>query len=386
MADNQAESPKVLHISVSDGILRPASSGGRRLRRDMAERVGRMDDITYSPRSHGYEPTILSDRCAVYPVHARTKLHFLRDAFRLGCRLHEERGYDLIRVNDPMGSGIVGYRLKRRYGLPLLIKCHSDYYSSGAWRSESLRYRFFDHPLSIWLLRRADHVQVVSPRIGEDIVRFGVDPERITVVPTVVQTELFEPGPDTPERYAAGRLLFVGRLAKQKDIPTLLRAARVLADAGRQFRLTIVGGGELGARLAALARELNVESQVEFVSHVPREQLPAYYQQSSIFVISSVHEALGKVIVEAGLCGLPIVGTTVGDIPWNVTDGENGLLVPPRDPAALAGAIGRLLDDPALARTLGQEAQRLFRERWRCEDMIEATAALLRRVAKGAEQ
>jgi glycosyltransferase involved in cell wall biosynthesis len=378
MANGQSGFPKVLHIGVEDGILHPANSGRRRVRRDMAERIGRADDITYSPRQHGYEPTILSDRAAVYPVHARTKLHFLRDAFRIGCRLHEERGYDLVRANDPMGSGIVGYRLKRRYGLPLLIKCHSDYYSSGAWRSESLRYRFFDYPLSIWLLRRADHVQVVSPRIAEDVARLGVDPDRITIAPTPVQTELFEPGPDTLERYGAGRLLFTGRLAKQKDIPTLLRAAHILADSGRRFRLTIVGSGPLGQRLTALARELNVEQQVEFIAHVPREELTAYYQQSSVFVIPSVHEALGKVIIEAGLCGLPIVGTDVGDIAWNVVDGETGLLVPPRDPEALAGAVARLLDDPTLARTLGQNAQRLFRERWRCEDMIDTIAALLK--------
>jgi len=386
MAAGQSELPKVLHIGVDDGLFHPASSGGRSVRCAMAERVGRFDDIRYSPRRSGYKPMILSDRAAVYPVHSRTKLNFLRDAFRLGCRLHEERGYDLVRTNDPMGSGIVGYRMKRRYGLPLLIKCHSDYYSSGAWRSESLRYRFLDYPLSIWLLRRADHVQVVSPRIAEDVERFGVDPERITVAPTAVQTELFEPGPDTPERYAAGRLLFTGRLVKQKDIPTLLQAARILADSGRQFRLTIVGSGALGESLTALARELGIEQWVEFIPHVPREDLTAYYQQSSIFVISSVHEALGKVIVEAGLCGLPIVGTTVGDIPWNVADGENGLLVPPGDPEALAGAIGRLLDEPALARTLGQEAQRSFRERWSRDGMLDTTAALLRRVAKGGAQ
>jgi len=101
-------------------------------------------------------------------------------------------------------------------------------------------------------------------------------------------------------------------------------------------------------------------------------------------VLPSVHEALGKVIVEAGLCGLPIVAAAVGDIPWHVTDGENGLLVPPRDPKALARAIARLLDDPALARTLGQEAQRRFRETWRYEDMVAASVALLERVAKGA--
>ncbi|MFH1731450.1 MAG: glycosyltransferase [Planctomycetota bacterium] len=369
---------------MDDSILHPDNGSRRRNLAGIAERVERMDWIVYSPRQHGYERTVLAGNATVHPTQSLTKLHFFRDAFRLGCRLHDERGYDLICVQDPMGSGLVGYWLRRRCGLPLLVKCHSDYYSSKAWRSESLRYRLLDHRLSAWLLRRADHVQVVSPQLAQDVARLGVDPERVTVLPTIMQTYLFKPGADSPERYGAGRLLFAGRLARQKDIPTLLGAARLLADRGREYRLTVVGGGPQRKRLLALRDRLGVESQVEFISHKPREELVDLYRQSSIFVIASVHEAFGKVIVEAGLCGLPIIGTAVGGIPWHVVDGENGLLVPPRDPAALAAAVARLLDDPALARNMGQEAQRRFRDKWRYEDMVDAHVGLLKRVAGGA--
>jgi len=159
---------------------------------------------------------------------------------------------------------------------------------------------------------------------------------------------------------------------------------RLLADRGRECRLTVVGGGPQRKNLLALRGRLGVDSQVEFISHKPREKLVELYQQSSIFVIASVQEAFGKVIVEAGLCGLPIVGTAVGGIPWHVADGENGLLVPPRDPDALAAAIAHLLDDPALARSMGREAQRRFRDKWRYEDMLDAHIGLLKRVAGGA--
>jgi len=384
MAADPSQSPRVLRIGVADGILHPANPSRRNNWLATAERVSRADFIVYSPRRKGYGPMILSDKSTVYPTRSRTKLHFFRDAFRMACRLHQEQRYNMIRADDPMGSGLVGIWLRRRLGLPLLMKCHSDYYSSDAWRSESIRYRLLDYGLSVRLLRRADHVQAVSPQVAKDVERLGVDPKRITLLPTIIQTHLFEPGPDTPERYGARRLLFAGRLAKQKDLPTLLRSVRLLADAGRDFRLTIVGSGPERRRLLTLTRTLRIEARVNFIPHMPREQLSELYQQSSIFVLPSVHEALGKVIVEAGLCGLPIVAAAVGDIPWHVTDGENGLLVPPRDPKALARAIARLLDDPALARTLGQEAKRRFRETWRYEDMVAASVALLERVAKGA--
>lgn len=384
MTAAQPRPPRVLQIGVDDSILHPDNRSRLRNVAGIAERVGRTDWIVYSPRRHGYERTVLAGNATVHPTRSLTKLHFFRDAFRMGCRLHDEHGYDLICAQDPMGSGLVGHWLRRRCGRPLLMKCHSDYYGSEAWRSESLRYRFFDHRLSVWLLRRADHVQVVSPQLAQDVARLGVDPERITVLPTIVQTYLFEPGADSPERYGAGRLLFVGRLARQKDIPTLLRAMRLLADRGRECRLTVVGGGPQRKNLLELRDRLGVDAQVEFISHKPREKLVELYRQSSIFVIASVHEAFGKVIVEAGLCGLPIVGTAVGGIQWHVVDGENGLLVPPRDPDALATAIARLLDDPALARTMGRETQRRFRDKWSYEDMLDAHIDLLKRVAGGA--
>ena len=373
---------RILRIGVVDRILGDNIGGYREVACSIGERVGRIDMLVYSPRRHNFRPTALRSNSTVYPTRSLSKLHFFRDAFRLGDQLQRKLGYTLIVAADPMGSGLVGCWLKGRYGVPLLIRCHSDYYSSAAWRLESPRH-WFDHLLSIRLLRQADLVQVVSQRISRDVIRLGVPPERVAVLPSIVRSDLLTPGDDGLERYASRRLLFVGRLVKSKNLPTLLRAVHRLVESGYEPRLVLIGTGPLRQQLQALAHRLNIEACVEFAGHKSQEALVAFYQESSLLVLPSGYEAFGKVIVEAGLCGLPIVATHVGGIPELVVEGETGLLVPPRDPTALARAIARLLDDAAFARRIGQEAQLRFQKTWNQDAMVSAQIALLEQAALG---
>jgi glycogen synthase len=373
---------KVLRISVVHSRFhRRTPRPGRRVITDLAGRLKRYDAVCYSPRGPEYREIEVCPNTVVHPTRSRSKLHFLLDAWRIAKRLHAEHNYDLISAGDPMASGLVGYWLKRRFGVPLLLKVHSDYYSSPAWRRESLRYRLFDHWLSIRVLRRADHVRVVSRQLAEDVVRLGVDPDRVTQLPTVMRTFLYSPGEDTLERYGAGRLLVASRLIHAKDLGTLLQAMRQLIDRGYSPNLTIAGRGAFRDRLEEQSRRLGLGDQVTFVGFVPQDELPAYYQQASIFVIPSVYDALPKTVVEAGLCGLPAVGTRVGGIPQLIEDGANGLLVPPGDPDALADALATLLDNPERTRQLGREVRRRFAEEWDYEDLVDRQIALLERVA-----
>jgi glycosyltransferase involved in cell wall biosynthesis len=196
-----------------------------------------------------------------------------------------------------------------------------------------------------------------------------------------MRTSLFSPGADSLERYARGGVLFVGRLDRQKDAATLLRAWRLLMDRGVSARLTIVGSGPEERRLKALARDLAIRASVDFAGHKQQEELPRYYQNNSVFTLPSASEAFGQVIVEAGLCGLATVATDVGGIPESVAHEQTGLLVPPGSPAELCAALARFLGDPELARRMGREAQRRFRERWRYDATMSAYVEMLAKVA-----
>lgn len=379
------EALSVLRIVVIDNLLWDATVPIQHLI-EVAGALRRLDYLAYSPHKKGLPARRLSDNSAVYPSHSRSRLHFPRDAYRLASALHAQHPYDLIWTDDPMGAGLAGYLLKHKLGVPLLTKVHSDYYSNLAWRSENPRY-WLDYVLSLWILRQADGVQTVSNALADQLARLGVPRDKITVLPTLMRRDTFPPGPDTLERYGAGRLLFAGRLVRQKRVDVLIRALRLLVDRGYRPELTVAGRGPLQPRLERLAARLGVRDRVTFAGHLPLPELARLYQQSSVFVLPSGQEAFGKVLAEAALSGLPIVASRVSGIPELVADGENGYLVPPGRPRALADSLARLLDDPALAQRMGLASRRFVAGRWEYGAFKAAYLDMFARVARiGASQ
>jgi glycosyltransferase involved in cell wall biosynthesis len=166
-----------------------------------------------------------------------------------------------------------------------------------------------------------------------------------------------------------------------KGLFTLLDAFRLLIDAGNTPKLRLVGDGPLRPKLERRAIELGISDAVTFVGWVPRTSLTSYYRDCDVFVLPSLNEAFGKVLVEAALCSAPVVATRLGGIPEVVLDRKTGLLVPPNDAPGLAAAIARLFDDPGLARAMGEKGRQLARGRFDFEKMLDATVALWHRAA-----
>lgn len=159
--------------------------------------------------------------------------------------------------------------------------------------------------------------------------------------------EVAQPDPPAAEPVIG----FVGRLVDQKGCEYLVRAAPLVISAHPNVRFVVVGDGPELARLMALARELKVASSVEFVGYDPT---PARRMKSmSVLAVPSIYEPLGMAPMEAMACGVAVVASAVGGLPEVVEDGVTGILVAPRDPEALATALTRLLDSPALAAQMG---------------------------------
>lgn len=149
-------------------------------------------------------------------------------------------------------------------------------------------------------------------------------------------------------------LLACGRLTKQKDYPTLLRAFARLSGTG--LRLNILGDGDLKQSLTQLAQELDISDRVTFLGF-QRDPF-SHMRRADIFVLSSRWEGFGNVLVEAMAMGAPVVSTDCPHGPAEIIeDDRTGLLVPTEDPDALAAAIQRLIDSPDLRLRLGQAGQ-----------------------------
>lgn len=142
----------------------------------------------------------------------------------------------------------------------------------------------------------------------------------------------------------------------------------MIAAVESSARLVMVGDGPLRPTLEARARDLGLNGAVRFLGAVPRAA--SFLPHFDVFVLSSVWEGMSNSLLEAMAAGRPVVATRVGGNPEVVVDGETGLLVPPRDPRALADAVLRLLGDPALAGRLGEAARRRVESQFTLEQMV----------------
>jgi colanic acid/amylovoran biosynthesis glycosyltransferase len=158
-------------------------------------------------------------------------------------------------------------------------------------------------------------------------------------------------------------ILFVGRLVEKKGLEYLVRAAALLKEQGRDLRLDVIGDGPLRAAAEALSAALGVEADIRFHGDTPHETVLQAMQESHCLVVPSVTAGTGDAegipvaLMEGMASGMPVVATRHSGIPEVVSDGVTGLLVPERDPRALAAAIRRIMDDPQGAKDMGVRAR-----------------------------
>lgn len=198
-----------------------------------------------------------------------------------------------------------------------------------------------------------------------------VDADKVRTIYHGLDTTLFRPRPAPASTGDAPVVLAVGRFVEKKGYDTLVEAAALLRDRGVRFRCVLVGErGEDSDRIAALVAARGLGDVVTMHGPVAQEELVDWYARSTVFVLpcqvmaDGDRDGIPNVLVEAMAMGIAPVSTDVSGIPELIDPERNGLLVPPRDPAALADAIARLCDDAGLRRRLGAAARRTVVERF----------------------
>lgn len=300
------------------------------------------------------ESTVVADEIAVAGAEIITVptrwRHHLADPRRFGRLAAELRRGDFNIVHTHLGtSNVLGIAAARRVGLPAIATLHNIRLGD-----RGLRGRAEDAAL-----RRADAVMAV----GREVARThapALAGTSITVIPNPVD---LPPITGTRDLRAlrselagdADRplLLNVGRLEPQKGQLDLLEALRHLVDDRPEVVLALAGEGRLAGALAGRARELGLDDNVRLLG--PRRDLQNLLAVADVFVSSSHYEGMPLALLEAMAAGLPIVATAVGDV-GDVVDGT-GVLVPPREPRALAAAIDGLLGDRPRRHALGARAR-----------------------------
>ncbi len=268
---------------------------------------------------------------------------------------------DVIHSHHPFLLGETATDKAKALNLPMVFTFHTRY-------DEYTHYVPFSPDFSkmvidLWMgryLEKCQHVITPSESIKQILIDSGVEGD-ITAIPTGIDIAPFQEADGQAVREQLGWgddtvLISVGRLAKEKNFETLLRAAaQVMADRPH-VRLVIVGGGIEEKSLTKLAEELGIADRVKITGTIPFEEVPSYLKAADIFCFASVTETQGLVTMEAMAADLPIVAVDATGTSDAVEHGKDGLLTE-NDASAVAAALEQVIDDAQLRQHLVEGAK-----------------------------
>jgi glycosyltransferase involved in cell wall biosynthesis len=288
--------------------------------------------------------------------------------------------FDVVHDNQCLGTGMLGLVAD---GWPLLTTLHHPItvdrelalsHAANPWQKFTQRRWFGFLGMQVRVARALPAVVTVSQNSRLDIAaQMQVAPERMTVVPVGVDHTVFRPMDDVAP--VTGRIMVTSSSdVPMKGLVPLLEAVAKLRTE-RDIELTVIGRPSEGGRVDKAITRLGLSDAVRCVSGISDDALARLYGEAEVAVVPSLYEGFSLPAVEAMACGVAVVATTGGALPEVVgTHEETGLLVPPDDPGALAQAIGRLLDDPALRARLGAAGRRRVMSRFTWQVTARGTA------------
>jgi glycosyltransferase involved in cell wall biosynthesis len=277
------------------------------------------------------------------------------------------RQADVIHAHWAIPTGPAALLAARRLQLPSVITMHGgDVYVNPA-QGYDFPTRWYVRPALRWTLRHAGALTAITEDCRQHALRAGAPPQSVHIVFNGTDLRRFSPGengrPEDP-RFGPHMIFACRQLFPRKGIRFLIEAVAQLVPRFPELRLVLAGDGFERADLIALAQRLGIVDRVTFLGWVPNAALPPYYRAAAVSVIPSLEEGFGIPAAEAMGCEVPVVATDAGGLPEVVEDQVTGLVVPRGDSAALAAAIGSLLDDPERRRRMGRagraRALRLF--------------------------
>lgn len=301
------------------------------------------------------------------PVRKKNIFLMLNAARRLADIIRKEK-IDIVHARSRVPVWVAFFAC-RKTKAALVTTCHG-YYST--------------HVFS-WAMGWGKRVIAISEVIGRHMVQdFHVPPDVVRVIPRSVDLSRFQIARAAKAAGEPRVVTMIGRITPLKGHPYFLKAMSQVVRHMPEVKIRIIGDAPARRKaykdeLVLLAKRLGLAGHVEFLGN--RRDIPELLAQTDCLVLSTVtQEAFGRVILEAQAAGVPVVATRVGGVVEIIEDGETGLLVMPKDPAAMAKAVMRLLTDPVLTQKIVERSQKRIDERYTIKHMAEATVKVYEEV------
>ncbi|HUE71275.1 MAG TPA: glycosyltransferase [Pirellulaceae bacterium] len=319
-------------------------------------------------RAQGVNPVVISEIVGEVSLRPRD----VKAVLRLYALLRQERP-DIVHTHTAK-AGFVGRIAAWLAGAPLIVHTYHGHVLHGYYSPTKTRLlRVMERALGML----SDRIVAVSDEIKADLVRYGVaKADKISVIPLGFDLSPFlssavlrgkfraELGCDETTRLVG----IVGRIFPIKNHRLFLDGARRIIAREPDCRFVVVGDGALRRQTEEYASHLGIADRVIFTGW--RRDLPRIYADLDALVVSSDNEGTPVAAIEAMAAAKPVVATRVGGLPDLIVDGKTGLLIPPRDPEALASSVLQVLQEKERARRIGLAAQLFVRERFAASRLV----------------
>ncbi|MFO7873088.1 MAG: glycosyltransferase [Bacteroidales bacterium] len=251
---------------------------------------------------------------------------------------------DIIQAHSAMWAGLAAAGIKKRFGTPYVITEHRGRFTHHNDHARKL-IKSWHKPLLKEAFTKADHIVPVSVALQRGIMQLAPESHRkLSVIPNMTDTRLFIPAETSKSPEEPFTFMCVASLEKLKGVDVLLNAfARLQERINHPVKLVIGGDGDQRKALEALRNRLGLDADVEFTGKLARPELVKHLQKAHAFVLPSMFEAFGVVIIEAMACALPVIATRSGG-PESIVTKQTGLLVPPEDPGSMASAMEAMIN------------------------------------------
>jgi glycosyltransferase involved in cell wall biosynthesis len=302
-------------------------------------------------------------------------------ALRRLTRLFRERRYDIVHTHTSK-AGFIGRLAAARAGVPIIVHTpHGNIFDGYFGKPATWTFTLMER----YAARRSDRLVALTTRgIDEQLAQRVGTPQQWLAIFSGIDLSPYDAAMArraetrrelgiSPDMLLVGG---VGRLEPVKGFPYFVEAARQIAESLPEARFVLVGDGSVRAALAEQAAGLG--DRFQFLGL--RDDVPDLMAAMDIFVLPSLNEGMGRVLLESSAASTPAVATAVGGVPGIVADGVTGCLTPPRDAAAIAQAVIRLAGDPDGRAALGEAARAFVVPEYGLEKMVAAIEALYERL------
>ena len=288
-------------------------------------------------------------------------------SFSLPFRIwNETENNDIVHAHSHLFFSTVICAILRHFSsTPLIITNHGLFSQTAPMWVQKIYMR----TVGKWTLQSADTVICYTKEEKEQLMGYGIQEKKIEVIHNGISSTDFLPSLHGPDN----QILWIGRFTPGKGVGILIDAFQTVHSSFPNYTLVMIGDGPLQRTIQEKITVMNLGSSINGIPYIPNRDLPGIYQHSTVFVLPSLEEGVPRTILEAMSCGVPVVCT---DLPQLKAIVEGcGIIVPVRDPEALAGAMCRLISDREFAKQCGINGRERIVGHYSWDDTVEQTLA-----------